>query len=160
VFRAADPGDGYLWLLGNHPSPGAPNGSLTKALLRNGSAQVLQVLPLPFAINPGVYHHVVTRAAGSQLTTAVDGVVVDTTTDTSFAGGRVGFRESDGEAAAFRNVTVSALDGSQLLSESFGGDLSGERSVLARTPESFSAGARPGNGVPHGIGDGNNRVVE
>jgi hypothetical protein len=52
-------------------------------------------------------------------------VIVDTTTDSTFSAGKVGFREgsSDGESALFSNVQVTAPDGTVLLADDFSGDL-------------------------------------
>jgi hypothetical protein len=126
VFRASDAGNGYAWLLGNYPHPGAEGGNLTRVVLRGGGVASVQVVKLPFAVEAGHAYHVETRLQGDHITTVVDGQVVDETVDDTYAAGRVGFRESggDGESARFDDVRVTAPDGTVLLSDDFGGDLS------------------------------------
>ncbi|MEV8374782.1 family 43 glycosylhydrolase [Kribbella sp. NPDC056861] len=119
TFRATDAGTGYVWMLGNYPHPGAEGGNLTKAVFRNGSVQRLEVVKTPMPIVSGQSYAVRTQVTGSTIRTWVDGTLVDTTTDTSYAAGRVGFRESDGESARFDDVRVTAADGSSLLADDF-----------------------------------------
>ena len=126
VFRASDTGTGYAWLLGNFPYPGAQQGSLTKVVFRGGSVVSNQVVPLPFAIVGGQSYQVSTAVSGDTITTVINGVTVDTTTDATYGAGRIGFRESggsDNESALFDNVRVTAPDGTVLLSDDFSGDL-------------------------------------
>jgi Glycosyl hydrolases family 43 len=125
VFRASSPGDGYAWLLGNYPHPGAEGGNLTKVVLRGGGVASAEVIRLPFAVEGGRRYAVETRLRGDRIVTLVDGQVVDETVDASYAGGRIGFRESavDGESARFDDVRVTAPDGTVLFEDGFGGDL-------------------------------------
>jgi glycosyl hydrolase family 43 len=126
VFRASDTGTGYAWLLGNYPYPGAAAGSLTKVIFRGGGVVSAQVVPLPFSIVSGQSYQVATTVAGDRITTVVNGVTVDTTTDATFGAGRVGFRESggsDSESALFDDVRVTAPDGTVLLADDFSGSL-------------------------------------
>jgi hypothetical protein len=124
VFRAADRGTAYAWLLGNYPYAGAERGSLTKVVFRNGSVVSNTVVPLPFAIRGGESHAVQTTVSGTTITTTIDGQLVDTTTDVTHARGRFGFRENGTESARFDDVRVTAPDGSTLLADDFSGDLS------------------------------------
>ena len=126
VFRASSPGDGYAWLLGNYPHAGAEGGNLTKVVLRGGGVASAQVIKLPFAVRSGSAYAVETRVRGDRITTLVDGLLVDETTDATHAAGRIGFRESggsDGESARFDDVRVTAPDGNVLLADEFSGDL-------------------------------------
>jgi hypothetical protein len=125
VFRASSPGDGYAWLLGNYPHPGAEGGNLTKVVFRGGGVASAQVIRLPFAVEAGREYAVETRLRGDRIVTLIDGQVVDETVDAAYASGRVGFRESgvDGESARFDDVHVTAPDGTVLLEDSFDGDL-------------------------------------
>jgi hypothetical protein len=128
VFRASSPGDGYAWLLGNYPHPGAEGGNLTKVVLSGGAVTSAQVVKLPFAIQGGRRYAIETRLRGNRITTLVDGTVVDETTDATYLAGRVGFRESggsDSESARFDDVRVTAPGGTTLLTDGFDGDLSG-----------------------------------
>jgi hypothetical protein len=127
VFRASGPGDGYAWLLGNYPHPGAEGGNLTKVVFRNGGVVSTTVVKTPMPVVGGQTYAVRTEITGSSIRTFIDGAPVDETTDTTFAAGRVGFRESggsDGESARFDNVRVTAPDGTVLLTDDFSGDLS------------------------------------
>lgn len=125
VFRASSPGNGYAWLLGNFPHPGAEGGNLTKAVLRAGALASIEVVKLPFAVEAGRRYAIETRLRGDRIVTLVDGRVVDETVDATYGSGRVGFREStaDGESARFDAVRVTAPDGTVLLEDSFDGDL-------------------------------------
>jgi len=125
VFRASSPGDGYAWLLGNYPHAGAEGGNLTKVVLRGGRVASARVVKLPFPVEAGRRYAVETRLRGDRIVTLVDGQVVDETVDATYAGGRIGFRESggDGESARFDAVRVTAPDGTVLFQDGFEGDL-------------------------------------
>jgi hypothetical protein len=79
VFRASSPGDGYAWLLGNYPHPGAEGGNLTKVVFRGGGIASAQVVKLPFAVESGRTYAIEMRLRGDRITTLVDGRVVDET---------------------------------------------------------------------------------
>jgi hypothetical protein len=125
VFRATSPGDGYAWLLGNYPHPGAEGGNLTKVVFRGGGVASAQVVKLPFAVEAGRRYAIETRLRDDRITTLVGGQVVDETVDATHTRGRVGFRESgvDTESARFDDVRVTAPDGAVLLADAFDGDL-------------------------------------
>ncbi|TDD58984.1 hypothetical protein E1263_17010 [Kribbella antibiotica] len=124
TFRATSTTTGYVWLLGNYPHPGAEGGNLTKVVYRDGSIQRLETVKTPMPIVSGQSYQVRTQVSGSTIRTWVDGVLVDTTTDTTYPTGRIGFRENDGEGALFDDVRVTAPDGAVLLADDFSGDLS------------------------------------
>ena len=63
--------------------------------------------------------HVKIELKGSTINTYVNGHLVDTTVDDTFAKGGVGFRESDNEAGTFADLLVTAPDGSVLLKDDF-----------------------------------------
>ncbi|WP_375481630.1 hypothetical protein [uncultured Jatrophihabitans sp.] len=94
-------------------------------MYENGQVVSTTVVPTPFPIVGGDTYHVATTASGSTIRTTINGVLVDSTSDSTFGAGRVGFREgdSDGESARFDNVRVTAPDGQVLLSDDFSGDL-------------------------------------
>ena len=79
MFRAGSPGDGYAWLLGNYPHPGAEGGNLTKVVMRGGGVASAEVVKLPFAIEAGREYAIETRLRGDRIVTLVDGQVVDET---------------------------------------------------------------------------------
>lgn len=122
AFRVQDEGNAYVWLISNIGG----GGRLTKAIFVGGAPQVTHV-PLPFAIEAGASYQVQTTLEGATITTSVDGVVVDTTTDTTYATGPVGFREAGSESAFFDDVTVTAPDGELLFTETFDGGLAAWR---------------------------------
>jgi hypothetical protein len=124
VFRAADSGTAYAWLLGNYPYAGAEQGSLTKVVFKGGAVVSNKVVPLPFAVRGGESHEVQTSVAGSTITTTIDGQAVDTTVDATLPRGRFGFRENGSESALFDDVKVTGPDGRALLADDFSGDLS------------------------------------
>lgn len=122
VVRADDAGNGYAFLLSNYPySSAASGGYLAFVKLSQGSAALVSSVTLPFQVVGGQSYHVVVGATGSTFTVSVDGTLVDTVTDTSFATGKVGFLENamDSESAAFGNVAVTAPDGGVLLADDF-----------------------------------------
>lgn len=149
VFRASDTGTGYAWLLGNYPYAGAESGSLTKVVFSGGQVVSSTVVPLPFPVVGGDTYSVATTVSGPTITTTINGTVVDTTTDTRFAAGRVGFRESGDESARFADLKVTAPDGTVLLADSFDGDLSAWARpapvVLGTSISATSCGGQPDN---------------
>jgi hypothetical protein len=122
-FRAQDARNGYAWLIGNYPHPGAEGGNLTKVVYVNGQPRVT-IVKLPFPIVGGQRYQVRTEVAGSTFRTWIDGVLVDTTTDTTYPAGRVGLRETTGESGLFDDVTVTAPGGTVLFHDAFDGDTS------------------------------------
>jgi hypothetical protein len=116
VVRASA-GQSYQWLIGNYPHAGATGGNLTK--LVSGKPATVTKLPMP--IVTGQSYDVKITVDGTRITTSIDGQVVDRTDDTTSQRGRVGFRESqtDGEKADVDDVTVTAADGTVLLSDDF-----------------------------------------
>ncbi|MFD4668566.1 family 43 glycosylhydrolase [Lentzea sp. NPDC058450] len=119
VVRSSNSGD-YRWLIGNYPHAGATGGNLTKLIPGKGAVTV----GLPMAITTGQRYEIRIEVAGAAIRTFIDGVLVDTTTDTASATGRVGFRQHTVERATVDSVTVTAPDGKVLLSDDFSGDLS------------------------------------
>lgn len=124
AFRAQDPQNAYVWLLSNfkYTDEGAP-GYLAKALFVNGSPAWVRPVPLDFPVTGGTWYHVETTVEGDTITTSIDGQVVDTTTDSTYQQGKVGFREAGTTSSLYDNVEVSAPDGTQLLADDFSGDL-------------------------------------
>lgn len=145
AFRAQDVNNSYAWLLSNYPytSPAAP-GYLEKVMYHNGTATVLGAVPLSFPVTAGTWYTVSTTVSGQTITTSVNGQVVDTTTDATYAAGSVGFREHGSESADFRDVQVSAPDGTTLLSDDFTGGLSQWNAPVVPAPfTTTSCGGQP-----------------
>lgn len=133
-FRARDVSNGYLWLLGNYPYPGATDGSLTKVVLAGGRVVKSTVVPLKFRLTPGREYVVQTRVLGSRITTWVDGIVVDDSTDTTYGSGRIGVRQYGGEAAYFDDVSVKSIAGAAAFSDGFSLGLGQWGLALIRRP--------------------------
>lgn len=124
AFRAQDPANTYVWLLANAGySPAGAPGYLAKALFVNGNPAWVRPVPLDFAVTADTWYHVETTVRGDTITTAINGQVVDTTTDSTYRTGKVGFRQAGPESARFDNVEVTAADGTQLFADDFSGTL-------------------------------------
>lgn len=124
AFRATDENNCYIWLLTDKVAGAAPApGYLKRAVFVNGTPVSVTTVPLTVAITPGTRYRVATRLSGSTITTSIDGTVVDTTTDTQFAKGRIGFRQAGQEGAIYDNVTVTSAAGGTLFQDDFGGTL-------------------------------------
>ncbi len=121
--RMRYPDSGYMFLLSNNGSPGR-----LQVLKRSGGSTVSsRSITLRSPIVAGEWHHVDVRVSGSTITTSIDGVQVDSFSDSGFAEGNVGFREWNGanlETALFDNVRVVDPSGAVLLEDDFSGDLS------------------------------------
>ncbi|MFC6150641.1 MULTISPECIES: hypothetical protein [Mumia] len=120
AFRIQDERNAYVWLLSTQGSDG--KAVLKKAVFVNGAPTVTQV-SLPYQLEVGKNYHVETTLSGSTFTTRIDGVLVDTTTNTTFATGSAGFREAGPESAYFDNVVVTGSGGATLFEEDFDGGL-------------------------------------
>lgn len=112
VVRAGPENRGYVLLLSN---TGPTRGRLTRIA---GDGSVVH-RDLSFAVDPARWYRVDTRVEGDRIETSVDGQVVDSFQDATFAMGTVGVREFDTESALFDNVRVTAADGNVLYAESF-----------------------------------------
>lgn len=136
AFRVQDERNAYVWIIGDRDTGGG-NGNLTRAIFVDGAPQVTTV-QLPFPIEPDTAYRVRTEVVGTTITTSVDGVVVDTVEDATYASGSVGFREAGSESALFDDVVVTAADGTVLLTEDFSGDLSAWRTPGGGGFESYA----------------------
>ncbi|TDD59611.1 alpha-L-rhamnosidase [Kribbella antibiotica] len=124
IFRATDAANHYLWQINTATSPG-------KVMLRphvrvNGSYRTLAEIDLAPVVTPAnasAQHHLTTRAVGSVVTTAIDGIQVDERQQTEHTRGTIGFRTSStggvAERAAFDNLVIRDPDGQLLLSDDF-----------------------------------------
>ena len=121
VFRSSDAGS-YQWLIGNYPHAGAEGGNLTKIIPGRGAT----VVPLPAKITTGQTYDIAITVTGSTIETRIDGVLVDSTTDSTLDHGGVGFRASapDNERMRVDDVQVTDAQGATLLRDDFSGDLS------------------------------------
>lgn len=149
VVRASDAGS-YQWLIGNYPHAGAEGGNLTKII--PGRATTTVSLPMP--IVTGQTYDIAISVVGSTIETRIDGQLVDTTTDTTSATGRVGFRQGafDGERVTVDAMSVTAADGSTLLSDDFSAGLSRwerpETIITGTNITTTSCGGQPADVLP------------
>lgn len=97
IFRKADGDNMYMWQLSN------TYGGLRPHKKVNGSWSTIKSVPYTFNLN--TWYQVKIEASGSTIKTYINGNLLDTTTDTQFSSGKVGFRES-GESAQFDNLKV------------------------------------------------------
>ncbi|MCX5257822.1 family 78 glycoside hydrolase catalytic domain [Streptomyces canus] len=118
-FRAANTANNYMWQL----RVGSP-GVLRKHVCVNGTYSVLGEVKLPSAITTGAWLDVAVTMSGSIFTTSVNGIVVDTTTDTRYASGNIGLRNGLTESQVYDRVTFTAADGTVLLDDDFTSDKS------------------------------------
>ena len=121
VFRAPDAENGYVYLLGNYPHGGAERGNLTRITYKDGINTGTRVIPLPFDVVGGQSYHVETSVVGDRVETSIDGTVVDSFTNDTYAHGTIGFRQAtrQSESATFDNLRVTAPDGTELYSQTF-----------------------------------------
>lgn len=136
-FRAANTGDNYLWQL----RAGSP-GALKKHVCVNGVYTVLDQISLPFAIATGAWIDFSVEMTGSTFVTTINGTVVDTTTDSTYASGNVGLRNGSTESQVYASFTFTGTDGTTLLDDTFpNGDTTFSAGTIASNTLTFPAGA-------------------
>lgn len=118
-FRAKDPGEGYMWqinLTGAEPL-------LRPHVFRNGGlARLLPPVKIG-AFDAPKEHVLKIEARGTTIRTVLDGKVIDTRTNATFAAGTIGVRTSTKESARVSAVRVTAPDGRVLLEDHFRGHI-------------------------------------
>jgi len=120
AFRATGDGDTYMWQIVSAQG-GADANTLRKHVRQNGTWTSITPVSLPAPVAEGELHHVRCELAGSAIRTYLDGQLIDTTTDSTFGQGRIGFRSADGEHFHVDNVLVSD-GGGTLFSDTFDGE--------------------------------------
>lgn len=98
VFRKQDENNFYMWQLNS-------NGNLRPHKKVSGGWTVIKELPAGITAN--TTFNVKIEAVGSSIKTYLNGSLIDTTTDSTFVNGKVGFRQSGAESAVFDNVSVT-----------------------------------------------------
>lgn len=116
-FRAADTANNYMWLL----RAGNP-GVLRKHICINGVHTNLGDVKLPCAVTADEWLDVSITMEGSTFITVVNGITVDTTTDTRYASGNIGLRSGLNESQLYDRITFTAADGTTLLDDDFASD--------------------------------------
>jgi alpha-L-rhamnosidase len=114
-FRA-NGGNGFMWQI-----RGDSSNELRPHVEVNGTYTQMKAVKLPMTIGINVPHHVTISAAGSTLTTYIDGTLVDTTTDTRNPSGSIGFRTGSTESGTVDDVKVTSTAGDVLYSQDFNG---------------------------------------
>lgn len=122
LFRAAGTDDFLMWQVNAATTPG-------KVLLRphvksHGAFTLLGETDVSAVVNPvDAPHHLRIEARGSTVVTAIDGAEVDSRTVDAVGAGTLGFRTSVSqgapEAAAYDNLAVHDLAGTQLFADDF-----------------------------------------
>ena len=145
LLRAQDVNNTYLWQV----FAGSP-GRIKPHVRQNGAYTVLKEVPLPVAVPLGQPFTLSVELEGSTIRTYIDGVLVDTTTDPTYAEGSIGFRNGSRESQRIHWVRFTDPDGNVLVEEGFtggpgvfvggttsGGDLvtSGGQQILAALGE-------------------------
>ncbi|MBD8608775.1 family 78 glycoside hydrolase catalytic domain [Aeromicrobium sp. CFBP 8757] len=115
-FRASDGSNSYMWQLR------AADNQLKPHRQVNGTYAALKTVTLPAGtLAVGKTVSVRIEAVGTTIKTWIDDVLVDTTTDTTFRRGAVGFRNGLTEAGTFSDYTVTDANplGGTLLEPTF-----------------------------------------
>lgn len=104
AFRSQDNNNFYLWEFGT-------TGLLTTQKKVNGSWTTINQ-DSGLSIQANIPFHVRIEAVGSTIKTYINGSLVDTSTDSAFSNGNVGFREYNTESATFDNICVESMTSS------------------------------------------------
>ncbi|MFC1436210.1 family 78 glycoside hydrolase catalytic domain [Streptacidiphilus sp. N1-3] len=122
-FRVQDTNDLYLW---QFRADGAADPDALKMHVAVGGAYtVLKEVPTPFPLLVGRAYDYRIVAVGSTFTTYLrasgdtDWTPVGTVTDSTYAGGGIGFRTGSTESATFDNLNVTDPSGKTLYSNDF-----------------------------------------
>lgn len=127
VVRAQAPNTKYLLLLDDSTDAVGPPNALQELVQHDGTYIEIADVPLGFSVTPDTWYDVRVVVSGTTVTTFLDGSQVasfDSSDSSSFpagvaglSSGTIGLREySDGEDANFRDLSVTAPDGTVLFS--------------------------------------------
>lgn len=104
AFRCVDSNNYYMWQLN------ASTGMLRPHKKVGGTWTVIKEVSAGITLN--TTYHVKIEANGSSIKTYLGGNLVDTTIDSVFSGGKIGFRQGNtGETAVFDNILAQTLGG-------------------------------------------------
>ena len=98
TFRIHDHNNYYMWQFHG-------GGNLVPHKRVDGQWTAIKTVPV--SITTGKFYDVRIEANGSTIKTYINDALVDTTTDSTFTSGKVGFRECSGESAEFDNILVT-----------------------------------------------------
>ena len=110
VFRAADRNNYYATKLVESTRGAATAFLIVRYAVIDGRERFKAELPLPVTPSARTLLRVRQEIRGAQFTTYLDGVIIDTWTDSSLVGGGVGFFADAGESAYIRSIHVAQND--------------------------------------------------
>lgn len=119
AFRATDANNTYMWQIVADEASSNTN-TLRKRVRQNGGWSSTTTVNLPAPLHEGVLHHIRTELDGTTIRTYLDDELIDTTTDATFAQGRIGFYAAPGDHFHVDNVVVSD-DANTLFTDAFDG---------------------------------------
>ncbi|MEV0155794.1 family 78 glycoside hydrolase catalytic domain [Micromonospora sp. NPDC050686] len=134
-FRAQNASNNYLWQL----RAGSP-GVLKTHVQRNGTYTVLREQPIGLPVPTGVPVRLRIELSGPTIRTYLDGTLIDTTVDGTYATGGIGMRNGSTESQRYHSVSFTDPTGKVLVDEDFvtgpgvfvGGTVTGGDLVLDR----------------------------
>jgi len=100
AFRIQNDNNYYMWQL-------SASGNLYPHKKVNGNWTLIKTVPA--GLTSDRFYNVKIVASNSTIYTYIDGILVDTTTDSAFSSGKVGFRQYGSEAAEYDNILVERL---------------------------------------------------
>lgn len=102
AFRKTDDNNFYMWQFNAATQRMRP--------MKKVDGVWSQIKSVAYGFNLNTWYHVAIHADGSTIKTYINGNLVDTTVDTQFTSGKVGFRQAGAvEAAYFDNVQVAEI---------------------------------------------------
>lgn len=110
VFRSPDDRNGYMWQL-------FPGEGFRPYVHQNGSSDRLDEIETE--IEAGQDYRLRIEIEGEQITTYLDGELIDEREDDTFTSGTIGFREASNEIGEFADVMVTDSDGEGLVEDDF-----------------------------------------
>jgi alpha-L-rhamnosidase len=113
-LRAENSANNYLWQIFS----GSP-GSLRTHVQANGTYTVLANYTLPVDVPAGVPVGISISLAGDVITTYINGTLVNTTTDATYASGTIGLRNGSTESQRYHSITFTKPDGTVAISSDF-----------------------------------------
>jgi alpha-L-rhamnosidase len=113
-LRAQDSANNYLWQI----FAGSP-GMLRTHVQRNGVYTVLGNYPLPVDVPAGQPADISISLAGPLIRTSVNGTLVNSTTDSTYASGTIGLRNGSTESQRYHQITFTDPAGHVAISSDF-----------------------------------------
>jgi hypothetical protein len=123
MFRATDPGNGYLWTIGGPLGDPAGLNELRMSTVVDGHTTLLGTVPVAAA--PQNTYRLRIVADGADLRTYVNGRLVDDRQDTTFSSGRAGIGMASANIGSYDHLTVSTTSGRTLFTDDFSHGLAG-----------------------------------